>query len=136
MKLTPFEFRGETYYLLLNGAALFDIYDQFGQELSVMDPIKGKDRRSFEAICWYLEELATQGELYRRRQGFDQTHIPSADLFLAELSPLDVPRARAAIQAAIAAGFTRDEDEGPKEVDKGLLELEKKTGEGSPAPST
>lgn len=129
MKLTPFELNGTTYQLLLNGAALFDIYDQFGTDISVLDPIKDKGREGFEAVCWYLEVLATQGELYRRREGLDAGPIPAADMFEVYLSPLDVPRARTAIQEAIAAGFAREEAEKPKEIDVGLLEIEKKTGE-------
>lgn len=128
MKLTPFPFNGTDYYLLLNGAALFDIYDQFGREGSVLDPIKGSGRDALENICWYLEELSAQGELYRRRQGFDKGPVLSAQALLVELSPLDVPMARAAIQEAICAGFLREEEEAPREIDKGLLELEKKTG--------
>lgn len=136
MKLTPFAFNGSTYYLLLNGAALFDIYDQFGTEGSVADPIKDNSRDAFDATCWYLEELATQGELLRRYQGHDRQPVPSSDVFMACLSPLDVPRAKAAIRKAIFAGFAREEAEAPKEIDKGLLELEKKTDAASPAPST
>lgn len=128
MKLTPFEFGGNTYHLLLNGAAMFDIYDQFGQEGSIIDHIKGNDRDAFEAICWYLEELATQGELFRRKQGFDKRPILSADVLMLELSPMEVLDARAAIKTAIYRGFTREEVEPPKEIDKGLLDLEKKTG--------
>lgn len=130
MRMIPFECNGDTYHLLLNGAALFDIYDQFGDDVSVFDPINGKGRESFEATCWYLEELAIQGELYRRKLGYDKGPVPSADMFLLELSPLDVPRARAAVRMAIQAGFAREESEPPKEIDKGLLELEKKTGAG------
>lgn len=130
MRLTPFKLNGTTYHLLLNGAALFNIYDQFGADISVLDPIKGKDRECFEAVCWYLEELATQGELYRRREGLDVGPIPDASMFQVCLAPLDVPRARTAIQTAIAAGFGREESEKPKEIDLGLLEIEKKTDGG------
>ncbi|MEY8315980.1 hypothetical protein AALB19_01535 [Oscillospiraceae bacterium 50-58] len=135
MRLVPFALDGKEYHLLFNGAALFDIYDQFGDKGSVLDHIKGNSRSAFEAICWYLEELATQGELLRRHMGHDQQTAPSADLFMTLLSPTDVPRARRAIHAAVASGFGREEEQ-PHEVDKGLLELEKKTGAGSPAPST
>lgn len=135
MKTIPFALDGQEYHLLFNGAALFDVYDRFGADVSVLDPVKGNDRTSFEAICWYLEELAGQGELLRRYEGRDKGPAPTADMFRARLSPLDVPRARTAIQAAIAAGFGREEVR-PREIDKGLLELEKKTGGGSPAPST
>lgn len=127
MRLTPFEFNGETYHLLLNGAAMFNIYDRFGYDISAGEPIKGNSRDAFEAVCWYLEELATQGELYRRRQGFEKQDIPGEELFQVELMPLDVPRAKAAIRTAICAGFFQEETEKPKEIDKGLMELEKKT---------
>lgn len=127
MKLTLYQFNGTTYYLLLNGAALFDIYDRFGQDRSVLDPISGRDRASFEAVCWYLETLSAQGELYRRKQGYDHGPMLSAEELKVELYPLDVTEAKSAIKAAIAAGFLREEAEPPKEIDKGLLELEKKT---------
>ena len=129
MKLTPFPFNGTTYYLLLNGAALFNIYDQYGSEGSVFDPIRGGGSAGFAAVCWYLAELIEQGELYRRRQGHDRRSIPTAETFAIELSALDVPRAKAAIQDAILAGFSREEAE-KREVDVGLLELEKKTEHG------
>ena len=124
MKLTPFPFQGTTYYLLLNGAALFNIYDQYGSEGSVFDPIRGGGSDGFAAVCWYLAELIEQGELYRRRQGHDRRSIPTAEAFA-----VDVPRAKAAIQDAILAGFSREEAE-KREVDVGLLELEKKTEHG------
>ena len=54
MKLTAFPFNGTTYYLLLNGAALFNIYDQYGSEGSVFDPIRGGGSEGFAAVCWYL----------------------------------------------------------------------------------
>lgn len=135
MKLIPFELDKQEYHLLFNGAALFDVYEQFGDAGSLLDHISGNSREAFDGICWYLTELATQGELYRRHIGFDKMAIPSVDLFAVFLSPLDVVRARTAIHAAIAAGFGREEEK-PHEIDKGLLELEKKTGGGSPAPST
>ena len=130
MKLVPFSFQGEEYFLLLNGAALFDIYDRFGTEGSILDRVTGGGRDSFDALCWYLEELCTQGELLRRYQGHDRRAIPAADAFAVGLSPLDVPRARAAVQAAAYAGFGREEAPERKEIDVGLLELEKKTGGG------
>lgn len=130
MRLTPFKCGGETYYLLFNGAAMFNIYDQFGSEGSVVDHIRGNGRNAFEAVCWYLEELSTQGELYRRKQGFDKGPVLSAADLMVELSPLGLLDARAQLKSAIYAGFVQEEAEPPKEIDKGLLELEKKTGAG------
>lgn len=128
MRTVPFEFNGRTFHLLLNGAALFDIYDQFGQEGSVLDPLKDRGREGFEAVCWYLAKLAGQGELYRRWLGYESGPIPEEDAFRVALSPLDVPRARNALTEAIGLGFLREEEAEKKEIDLGLLELEKKTG--------
>lgn len=135
MRLTPFELNGRTYYLLLNAAALFSIYDQFGQDGSIVDHIKGNDKDSFAAICWYLETLSTQGELYRRWEGNDKGAHLSADRLELELSPLDIPKARAAIQEAVCAGFLQEEDD-EKPMDSFTLEYEKKTGDGLPKACT
>lgn len=129
MRLTPFELGGATYQLLLNGSALFQIYDKFGHEGSVSDPIKGNDQKSFEAVCWYLFKLAEQGELYRRFEGQTPLPMPKENFFQLCLSPLDVPRAKAAIQEAILAGFTREEEPPPGTVDLFRAEWEKKTEE-------
>lgn len=129
MKLIPFELEGRTYSLLLNAAALFDIYDQFGTDGSILDPIKANDSESFESLCWYLDKLAEQGELYRRWEGQTPKEMPKDGEFRVCLLPCDIPRAKAAIQESVALGFLRQEAEAPKEVDLGLLELEKKTGE-------
>ena len=75
-----------------------------------------------------LAKLAEQGELLRRYQGYDKGPIPTEELFRLSLSPLEVPLAKDAIARAVQAGFRREEGPAKKEVDKGLLELEKKTG--------
>lgn len=133
MRTAPFSFNGQTYHLLFNGAALFDIYDEFGTEGSVTDHILGKDRKALEALCWYLEELAWQGELLRRYEGRDPQKVPAAADFLVGLGPMDVLRAQDAVRQAVCAGFLREEEE-KKEVDKGLLELEKKRQAAHPGP--
>ena len=50
MRPIPFALDGQEYQLLLNGAALFDIYDQFGDKGSVLDHIKGNSRSAFESL--------------------------------------------------------------------------------------
>ena len=119
---------GVTYHLLLNGAALFDIYEKFGSKGFVLDHIKGSDKKSFGPTCWILAKLAEQGELLRRYQGYDKGPIPTEETFLLNLSPLEVPLAKDAIARAVQEGFRREEGPAKKEVDKGLLEIEKKTG--------
>lgn len=130
MKTFPFEHNGQTWHLCLNGAALFDIYEKYGDKGFVTDPIKGTGKESFEATCWMLAKLAEQGEMVRRYQGCDHGKFPTAQMFRATLSPLDVMEARKAICEAVAQGFRREVRDEDEEVDVGLLELQKKNGSG------
>lgn len=123
-----FSCAGTTYHLLLNGAALFDIYEKFGSKGFVLDHIKSNGKESFGPTCWMLAKLAEQGELLRRYQGHDKGPIPTEETFLLNLSPLEVPLAKDAIARAVQEGFRREEGPVKKEIDKGLLEIQKKTG--------
>lgn len=130
MRTVEFEHNGHVWHLLLNGAALCDIYDKFPEAKSVLDPIQGDGKVSFDAIVWMLTRLAVQGELYRRWEGQDKGPLPSETTFRLTLLPADVLRARVAIAKAVALGFGRQVDDeaankdGP--VDVGLLELTQK----------
>lgn len=132
MRTTPFPFRGQTFHLLLNAAALFAIYDRLGDTDSVARHITGNSKAAFENTCFYLAVLAEQGELLRRHMGYDREPIPSEELFRVGLRPLEAATAKGAILEAIAAGFAREAAAEPKETDLGLLELQKKTAAGSP----
>lgn len=125
MRSVDYEFQGKTYSLCMNGAALFAIYDKFGKNISVFDPIKSADNKGFEALCFYLHKLAEQGEIVRRWEGHEPKKIPAEKMFAALLGPLDVPAARTAVQLAIQAGF-ESEQEKKDSIDIGLAELRKK----------
>lgn len=120
-----YTFRGESYSLCLNGAALFAIYDKYGSSVSVFDPIKPATGEGFEAVCFYLAKLAEQGEIVRRWEGHKPRKIPSEAKFKALLSPTEVPEAKAAVQKALRLGFLREHDD-REVIDIGLAELEKK----------
>lgn len=125
MKVHEVDLCGQHLYLLLNGQALFDIYDKFGTKGFITDPLKGSGKKSFEAVCYYLFKLSEQGELYRRWQG--QTHGPvlTEQFFRVNLAPHDVAAAKDAIRTAIVLGFQREEKE-TGDLDLGLVELQKK----------
>lgn len=126
MKVHEVDLCGQHLYLLLNGQALFDIYDKFGSDGFLTDHIKGGSKKSFEATCYFLAKLCEQGELYRRWQG--QTHGPvlTEQFFRVNLAPHEVAAAKDAILAAIVLGFRREEKE-TGDLDLGLVELQKKT---------
>ena len=128
IRTIEFPWEGHTYHLLLNAAALFDLYDKFGDKGYLLDHIDGTGRKSFDATAWILVKLAQQGELLRRYQGDDPGPMLTYDAVIRTMSPRDMIQARDAIRRAYAAGFGRDvppEDE--EEEDLGLLELQKKT---------
>lgn len=125
MKSVDYQFDGKVYPLCLNGAALFAIYDKYGADISVFDPIKTTDNKGFEAVCFYLHKLAEQGEIVRRWEGHTPRKIPSLGMFAAKLAPLDVPKAKEAIREAIRLGFEREHDS-RESIDIGLAEIQKK----------
>lgn len=111
MKTIPFEVAGHTFHLCLNGQALFDAYDKFGNDEFITKHIEGMSKKSFESVCWLLSKLAEQGELVRRWQGLDRGPIAPVEYFRANLTPHDVNRAKEALLEAVAAGFSREERE-------------------------
>ena len=137
MRTVEFPFQGNVYYLCLNGAALFEIYEHFGTKGSVLDHIGGNGKKPFLAVCWMLSKLAEQGELVRRFQGYDHGTFPTEQMFRTMLAPLDVPRAKSAISEAYRLGFQQEEAPEKKRVDLGLLELQKKRDrhDKSPVPA-
>lgn len=132
MKTAEFRLGERTFTLCLNGAALFDLYDKFGQDKPILDHIAGTDRASFDALCWMLAKLSEQGELVRRYEGHEAGKIPSEHFFRTNLAPLEIARAKSAVTEAVARGFEREVPGEDARIDLGLLELEKKT---APAPA-
>ena len=127
MKTHEIDICGQRLHLLLNGSALFDLYDKFGPDEFLTDHLKGSDKKSFEATCYFLFKLAEQGELYRRWQGHARGPVLSEQFFRVNLAPRDVNRAKDAIVEAVRLGFAREESE-DRDLDLGLAELQKKTG--------
>lgn len=128
MKTVDYELGGKQFHLCMNGAALLDCYDKFGNKGSIIDCIKGNGKKAFENTCFMLYKFAEQGELVRRYQGFKISVIPTVDYFQTMLKPLDIVVAKRACEEAIRLGFLREEDaDAGKEIDIGLQEIEKKT---------
>lgn len=130
MNTVDFDWNGQTLHLLLNGAALFDIFDRYGSDAEILTLIDGSDKKSYLNTCWLLYKLAEQGELARRFFGHAHERYPTAERLAALLMPLEVPKARRAITRAVKLGFGMLHPEDPENefVDLGLLELQKKTG--------
>ena len=123
MKCLEYTAAGQTWHLCMNGAALIDAYEHFGEDKPILDHISGTGKRSFEATCWLLTKLAEQGELVRRYQGFESGKFPSEMRFKTLLEPREIPLAKMAIRRAVELGFRMSQE--PEDgFDLGLQELE------------
>ena len=116
---------GETeLHLCYNGAAMFDLWDIFGQEKRILEHIEPNTKKAFNATCIMLHKLAEQGELVRRYHGHTPQDVPNIKELMAVLAPADVLAAKRAVAAAIAAGMKMEAQIRRSETDLGLLELE------------
>lgn len=131
MQLNKFTLDGKEYHLLLNGEALFDCYERFGQDKGLLDVLDTDGRDGYAAAAFLLATFSMQGELYRRWQGEDRGSYLSEAQARVLLTPADIPTLRVALIETIMAGFERKHpDDGP--VDPWLNELtQKKTKESA-----
>lgn len=130
MDMTTYALHGTEYHLLLNGMALFDCYEHFGREKSLTELIEGEDRDAYQALVWMLCCFSLQGELARRYAGLDKGAYLEYGRTLTELTPKDIPMAKAAVLRTIVSGFRHPE--GRDEVDVFLAEIESKKKQASP----
>lgn len=130
--MIEYKLNGKIYSLLLNGEALFNCYERFGREKSLLELIEPETKDGYEAACWMACEFSRQGELMRRLQKEDRREYLQFGQLCTVLFPRDIPAMKMAVMAAIREGFRRDhEDEDG--VDLGLMELEQKKTAESPA---
>lgn len=125
MKSVKITLAGQEYYLLFNGAAMFEFEDSFGGSNAYFDKSAGSGRESFDATCKAVSILAQQGELARRALGYDKGPMLSEETVRACTTPLESVALRRAAGNAIIAGYGR-EVESDEDVDLGLVELEQK----------
>ena len=129
MKAFKVSLAGQDYYLTYNGAAMFEVEDDFGGVSQLMGAVQLSGREGFENLCQGLAILAEEGELARRALGYDPGPIPSAETFRALIPPTEVPAMQLALNTAILAGYGREVEQ-DEDVDLGLLELEQKKTKG------
>lgn len=125
MKLIEYALDGKIYHLLLNGTALFNCYDRFGQEKNLLDLIQDDTKESYSAATWMLAEFSRQGELYRRYLGEDPAPFLDPAQAATIVTPADIAGVKFALVDAFRVGFARQHqsDEG---FDPWLHEIEQK----------
>ena len=124
MKYTEYRLNGDVYYLRYNGSAMFDLFDKFGEDFQ--KEILKSDKAGFNALCEALPILSEQGELSRRKEGYDKGKILTAEDCKTLIGVLDIAPARGAFMECLLAGLRQDDDPDAV-VDEVLQEIEKKT---------
>ena len=129
MKFTKWTFDGKDYYLSYNVMAVHQIYDLGIEDLSAV--ISDRGAKAFEQVCRAAEIMIQQGELIRRYLGYDPGNVIAADTLMWSLGINNDLALRSAMMGAVLDGLKSETDE-RQEVDLGLLELQKKTGNEAP----
>lgn len=127
MKAAKFTVSGETFFLVLDGEAMFQIRDDYGSAKLLLEAIEPDTREAFEAACAVAALMAERGELIRRRLGYEPGKIPEKDDFALLVRPFEVVDLKNAVIKAISLGYGREvKPDSADEYDEGLEELNQK----------
>lgn len=127
MKAAKFTVAGTTYYLAMDGEAMFTIRDIYGGTRLMLEKLEQDTREGFLDTCSVAAILAERGELIRRRLGYELGRIPERDDFALLMQPYEIIRLKQAIANAVKLGYGREvESPGGDEIDEGLEELNQK----------
>jgi hypothetical protein len=112
----------ENYHFIYNAAAHFEAQEKYPDGL--FKALTAEGAAGFEALCWALEALSTQGELVRRNMGYDQSVPLKAETVRRTLMPYQIAEAKNIVLNATIKGL-QPPSEG-EEVDEVLQENLKK----------
>ena len=127
MKAAKTTVAGTTYFLVMDGEAMFTIRDIYGGTRLMLEKMEQDTREGFLETCNAAAILAERGELVRRRLGYEPGRIPERDDFALLTQPYEIVPLKRAIANAIKLGYGREiTAPGDDEVDEGLEELNQK----------
>lgn len=116
-------------HLFCNGMAavqLADIEREDEKNRNIIELIGEHSVDGLERLSRVVQILARQGELMRRREGYEKNEFPDAEWIVLNAKPLDILRLREAAIKAIIEGYT-SETSNEDEEDPYLDEYQKKT---------
>jgi len=109
------------YHFVYNASAYFAAAEKYPD--GIMQALTLPGKQGFEALCWALEELSTQGELVRRHMGEDRAAPIKAEIAARMLMPHEIADAKNIVFRAIIRGVQGPTDD---EVDEVIAENLKK----------
>lgn len=104
---------------------MFRVVEKFGGINQALNAIDKETRDGFESLRWLAVEMANDGELCRRMQGYEPKELLKAEEITPRMAPYDYVLLKGKVIEAIYAGYHR-ETENEEEIDLGLLEINEK----------
>ncbi len=105
MKAAKITVAGTTYFLVMDGEAMFTIRDIYGGTRLMLEKMEQDTREGFLETCNAAAILAERGELVRRRLGYEPGRIPERDDFALLTQPYEIVPLKRAIANAIKLGY-------------------------------
>lgn len=121
MKAAKITVAGTTYFLVMDGEAMFTIRDIYGGTRLMLEKMEQDTREGFLETCNAAAILAERGELVRRRLGYEPGRIPERDDFALLTQPYEIVPLKRAIANAIKLGTgARSQPPATMKLTKGL----------------
>lgn len=127
MKAIKFTLNGKSYGLYYNGMAMFEIQDFLGDISAIFEAVRGCSREKFEKLCRMVEILSIQYASAMQHSGYMAPDILRAEDLQAVASLQDIQLLQTLVIEAVNRGLSQEEADEDREIDLGLLELQKKT---------
>lgn len=121
------DFCGRKLYLAYTVSAMFDINDLLEENQELVDVLSATERENLGQFCCIIKVLADYGENIRKVEGITSKE-PSItkEQLLTYMSPVEYLNLKKAAMNAVMAGYGREIVDEEKEIDLGLVELQKK----------
>lgn len=128
MKTVVFTIRGQKYGLYYNGNAMFEIQDLLGGDISlIFDVVRGRSKEKFSKLCQIVEIMSAQYVNAMRHLGYEAPDVLRADYTQAVAAMRDIKVLQDMVIEAVNVGLEQEEVDEDREIDLGLIELQKKT---------
>lgn len=134
MKAVQVKLGDREYSLVYNGYAMFELEELCGGASALFEELDKGGIEGFRLLCRAFALLSRQGELCRRRLGYTPSDAADADALEELIMPLDIPRVKQAVYAAVLSGYGR-EVEPEEDTDLVLAELAQKKRTKSQKPN-
>lgn len=130
MEHIDFRFNDRTYALSFTAEALFTVYDKFGTgDILKVTHCMEPTTEGWKNCCYLASLMAAQGELQRRRQGYDPAPMLSMEELRTGIMAAESIELRAAVRAALEQGFRRSVPEHDEDREVNLVLQEREEAE-------